>query len=202
MPFIPGTDLIQLSAFYADQDGVGALNRHYCHTPSAVTPTMLHTACDTYAGFFDEVFKTVVNSNWKLVQLVARDMSEEFGAEEVFTDGLPISGTVGDTLNPNQVSATVTWQTGFVGRSFRGRTYHIGLPYSYVEPSAKQLSTTGHTALDTAYTGLQEAMSSAGVPFCVASFFEGGVPRTAAQITDIATLRVNFPLATQRRRLR
>lgn len=45
----------------------------------------------------------------------------------LFVSSVSIQGSVAHTLLPNNVSIALKWGTGIRGRSFRGRTYWIGL---------------------------------------------------------------------------
>jgi hypothetical protein len=129
-------------------------------------------------------------------------MNEEFGLIFTQSDDLPANATVGTGAQPNQVSATITWLTGLVGRSFRGRTYVVGLPLTFVASDQRRLTTTGQGNLQTAWDGLRADFEGAGHALQVVSLASGGVPRTEGVTTPILAGRANFPLATQRRRLR
>lgn len=202
MAFIPVVDCAQLTAVYTDDSGIVAINRHYFGTEGTPDSTILTALAAGYVDWLTENYLPALTTNWKLTEVIVRDMSIEAGEEVVYTTGLPLAGTNSSTLTPNQVSYTVTWLTGFVGRSFRGRTYGIGIPYSYSEPTGRQITTVAQSALQAAWDAFLTVMSAAGGTLEVVSFFEGGVPRTTGQKTIVAAPRVNFPLATQRRRLR
>jgi len=202
MAFIPIPSTSLISALFQDDDGVLAVNRHYSQYTGDVDSTILELQATTYADYWSEVFAPLVELNWSLAGVVVRDMATEFGLEFNLTDGLPIDGTSADGKLPNQVSYTVTWLTGFVGRSFRGRTYAVGLPSGSVATGQKQLTSGAQGVYQDAWAGLLAAYNTAGHPLQVASLFEGGLPRTEGVTTPIVSARVNFPLATQRRRLR
>lgn len=202
MAFIPVPDCILLTARYQDINGITAINRFFFGTATPPDSTMLEHCATTFVDYFTEAIAASMNNNWSLVGVETRDMSTEFGEHFVASSGLPVVGGAHDTLNPNQVTATMTWLTGFVGRSFRGRTYLVGLPYGYVEPTGKQLTAAAITDIQPVWQGLLPAMSGEGFSMSVVSFFTGGVPRSEGVKTVIASGRLNFPLATQRRRLR
>jgi len=202
MPFIPIADTVMLTAQYQDADGVVAINRHYCATTSVPTETDLEDIADTYVGYWIENFTGITESNWNLTGVITRAMNEEFGLEFVRTEDLPANGGIGTGRLPNQVSYTCTWLTGLVGRINRGRTYGVGIPGSFVATGQKRLTDEGQTALQSVWDGLRAAFETAGHAMQVVSLSEGGIPRTAGVTNPILAARVNFPLATQRRRLR
>jgi len=202
MAFIPILNTVLLSAEFQDTDGILAVNRHYAATISVPTETDLEEVCETYVSYFIENIQTTMTPHWSLTGLVARAMNEEFGIEFVRTADLPVPGASAHASVPNQVSATITWLTGIVGRSFRGRTYLVGLDSSLVDSGQKALTSGGQALLQTTWDGLREAFETAGHALQVVSLFSGGVPRTEGVTTPIVSGRMNFPLATQRRRLR
>jgi len=201
MAFIPVDNCLQLTLHWRSNEGVEAVNRFYIIYAVPPTSTDAETACQDFSDYFSEGFSDTITNNWSLNSIVARDMSEEEGFEVVFTGDLPKPGTSVGLPTPYQVSATITWVTGFVGRAARGRTYIVGLPYSYVEDFSNRLSDAGRAALETVWTGLLTVYSGSR-NLNVVSFFDAGVPRTAGRPLPIVGGRCNFPLATQRRRLR
>jgi len=202
MAFIPVDGVIQLTTTYADQDGIPAVNRFWCKPAFPPTLELLTLACTTFSDFFGEVLNANTASNWSLVGLKARDYTTEFGLEFVQSADLPQPGTHSGTLNPNNVSGTVTWLTGFVGRSFRGRTFLVGLPYSDVVANGKQLSDAAVSFHQGAWDAFKAAYDSANLPLQVVSFFNAGVARVSGLATPVTAPRVNHPIATQRRRLK
>jgi len=202
MPFIPILKTVLLVAQFQDTDGVLAINRHYFATASVPTETDLQDIAGLYNDWFTENYVMSMMDNWSLTGIVTRAMNEEFGLEFVATADLPQEGTVGTGLQPNQVSYTVTWLTGIVGRSFRGRTYGVGLPASQVASGQKRLTDAAQSAYQGKWEALRSGVEAAGHAMQVVSLQAGLVPRTEGVTTPVLATRVNFPLATQRRRLR
>ncbi len=202
MPFIPIPNTVLLTAIFRDADGVEAINRFYPSTVSVPTEDDLTECAGIYTDVFTEAMVGITMSNWTLEGVICRAMNEEFGLEFVASDGVPQDGGVGSGAQPNQVSATVTWLTGLVGRSFRGRTYMVGLPLTFVASGQKQLTDTGRTNLQNAFETLRTAFETGGHALQVVSLSSGGIPRSEGVTTTILSVRANFPLATQRRRLR
>jgi len=201
MAFIPIPDYVQLIAEYTDGVAI-AQNRFFCFGGAPVTEEDLTEIAETFVDVWEEALSGNVNANWSLTTLFLRDMTTESGINLVYTTGLPSAGSNAGESLPTQVSATVTWQTGFVGRSFRGRTYVVGIPRSFVDGTDRQLTEAAQGFLEDRWTTFLTAMQEAGHAPAVVSLSVGGVPRVEGLVTPIFNARVPFPLATQRRRLR
>lgn len=201
MAFIPVPNYISLVAQFGNT-GVVAENRFFLFGGDPVTEEDLTEVCDTYMDVWTEALSGNCVAAWSLEALIARDMSEEEGIQLVFTTGLPEAGSNGGGAQPNQVTSTVTWETGLVGRSARGRTYTIGIPDTFIALGNRQLTPTAQGLLATRWETFREAFETAGHALAVVSFSEDGVPRAEGRPLVVTSSRVPFPLATQRRRLR
>lgn len=199
MTFIPTTNHMMLTALYGNSFGTFGINRFFLGNAGGVTEDDLQEASDVYKSWFDDHFDTATSNQWSLQQVTVRDMTEEEGIELVDTVGLPLPGTNTSATLPLQVSATVTWQTGLVGRSARGRTYIVGVPAVFCVGDV--LTSDAQEFIEGAYNTLMEDFATAGHAIAVVSFVEAGVPRTAGRPIVVSSVRCNFPLATQRRRL-
>lgn len=144
-----------------------------------------------------------------LDRVVARDLTTENGIAVEHTAGLPKPGTGGDGGQlPNNVTLAIKWTTGLAGRSFRGRTYHIGVNNGDLTPDKQHVTTVVATALRGHYANLLTRLDAAGYQLAVASFYHGvdpvthkPIPRTAAVVTGIIDAGVETTLDSQRRRL-
>lgn len=113
--------------------------------------------------------------------------------------GLPLAGTGGSVQLPNNVTLCIKWTTENRGRSFRGRTYHVGLTESQVTDNEVVAVAMGQ--FTTAYGALLTDLATAGWPLVIASRYANNQPR----ITGVATLVTGFSIDpfidSQRRRL-
>lgn len=108
-------------------------------------------------------------------------------------------GNLTDVSLPNNCTVAVGLKTGFSGRSFRGRAFHIGLTEAL--RTGNQLTPTTITALIAAYNALRG-------PFTTNNYFLGilstrhlGAVRTAGLFNIVNQVTVNPVLDSQRRRL-
>jgi hypothetical protein len=134
-----------------------------------------------------------------LIKVLARDLTVQNGLSLESTSSLPITGTNSNAGCSNNVTLAVKWQTGYAGRSYRGRTYFIGLTENNV---------TGDTVAGAYASGLQGAfeqlmsdLDGAGFGMGVLSRYHNNAPRTAGVLTPITSVSVDTVIDSQRRRL-
>ena len=113
---------------------------------------------------------------------------------------LPIAGTIAGGGTGSQVAALVTTQTGFRGRSFRGRNYWPCVPLSYLA-SPDALTDTAVAAWNTLVDDFIVAMNINATPLQVISRHHDHAPRTSGVMTPILHGRAEHKLGTQRRRV-
>lgn len=200
MAFIPVSDHCMVTMLYKSGDNTFAQNRYFVASSAAPGVEELEEITDVFNTWDAELGNNLYTANWSLVSITARDMNTEEGSVFIDTDSLPHAGENPGGATPFQVSATVTWLTGLVGRSARGRTYQIGVP---IEAALHNVLTSGYRAsMAAAYDALRTGLEGAGHALAVVSFIEDGVPRVTGRALPVIGQQVPFPLATQRRRLR
>lgn len=200
MAFIPVPNCVQARIQFLSTTSVFAENVLYFATSGVPTPTDLEEiGSDLYTWLLDSLMPVTANI-WSATGVNLRAMNEEEGISAFFNDGFPIAGGGGAVPAPNNVSYTVTWSTGLVGRSARGRSYGVGVVNSNTV-NGNRLSDAARDALQLRWEALRADMATAGHALQVVSFFEGGVPRTEGRKLVVLSTNVRFPLATQRRRL-
>lgn len=200
MAFIPVPDVVQARLIWQESDGTVAQNILYCATAGVPTEDDMNEVGDAIVTSLNASLFSTITSNWTLTEIAIRAMNEAEGIEISYLDGLPANATDGATQTPNQVSYTVTLNTGLVGRSARGRLYGVGVPLPAVEAN-KRLSSAGQAAIQSGWENMRAGLESAGHALQVVSFQEGGVFRTEGRALSVLSVNVRFPLATQRRRL-
>jgi len=186
--------------FYQDEDGILAVNRLYCASTNPITTEDLTEITEALFDVWVAQIMPMVTPNWSLTGITARDMSEAEGLEHIDTNAYPVAGTQDSAFaTPNQVSYTVTLNTGLVGRSARGRVYGVGLGTDYID--GQRLTDPAQATVQSAWFLVMDAMETAGHALQVVSFETGGVPRAEGRPLPVVSVNARFPLATQRRRL-
>lgn len=200
MAFIPTLTCVQGRAQFREETGVIAENIHYFATTSVPTLSEMEDIGDLYAAWALEDWAPMASGNWRLINFALRAMNEEEGLQYNHSLGSGIPGTDNSGGNPMQVSYTITWSSGLVGRSARGRTYGVGLPLGALE-TFNRLKDVNRNAYQINWKALMDQAAAAGHAMQIVSFSEDGVARTEGRKLPIVACNVRFPLATQRRRL-
>lgn len=101
---------------------------------------------------------------------------------------------------PGNVAFTITHRTANRGRSYRGRSYMLGIPADQI--GAGLLSTGARDAYVSAFNTLRLEAASDGNPFVIASRYANGSPRTTGVATPVTQCEaVDLVVDSQRRRL-
>lgn len=137
-PFIPVSNAMEVILDFEQQDGSTALNGFWVQRSAAWTPALMLTMLEAFITWFTDgdgthSYRGSVGTDNQLVTVRGRDMTEQNGFVVVTNDGLPIAGAGGGTAAGLGMTWCVTARTGLAGRSYRGRTYPVGLPTGFWE---------------------------------------------------------------------
>jgi len=200
MAFIPTPNCVSATVLYTGPGAAVAQNRFYCATTSVPTETDLTETATAVMSWLIDDWSVNAPDDWQATGLTIRALNEAEGINFIQSDELPVDGAVGTGLTvANQVTATVTLNTGLVGRSARGRIYQVGIQQAGITNT--RLIDAYQAELQTQYNNLLSKLSDAGHALQVVSFVDGGVPRAEGRSLAVVSCNVRFPLATQRRRL-
>lgn len=134
---------------------------------------------------------------------------------KVYADSdYPIVGSGEGAGLPNSATIAIEWRTALLGRSFHGRSFHIGLLESALNTdNPNRLKPTALTGIPAAYDALRSALtayefSDLGVPtaindrfpLVVMSYVTAGVARTPALPTVITSATLSDPFVDSMRR--
>lgn len=115
------------------------------------------------------------------------------------------AGTQVGPMMPNAVALAMSWKTARRGRSFRGRTYHMGLTEQ--QCVGNQVASAEVTALVTAYNNLRQiGGSTVGEvalttwQLVILSYYENYVCRGTPLATDVTSVATDGYIDIQRRR--
>jgi len=200
MAFIPVANCVQVRTQLRNDNSVVAQNVHYVATTSVPTPEDLEIIGGLFQDWFFTSWQGMVTSDWNVDGVILRAMNEEEGIETNYTEGFPVAGTAAGTPTPLQVSYTVTWASGLVGRSARGRSYGVGLATGSIT-NGNRLTDLARSEFQTRWANLPFILAEGGHALQIVSFVDAGVPRAAGRKLPVAATNVRFPVATQRRRL-
>jgi len=200
MAFIATPDTLGVTLLWRYQSGTVAQNRLYCFGGDPIVTDDLEEAGDAMLDAIVANIVPLTHGSWFLDAINVRALNEAEGLIYAVPGDFPYQGGDEGVLDPaNQVSYTVTLNTGLIGRSARGRIYGVGMPPNF--HNGVRLTDVAQGVLQPAWDLVREAMETAGHALQVVSFEEGGVPRSEGRPLSVLSTNVRFPLATQRRRL-
>lgn len=167
-----------------------AVNVWHFMTAGAPTTTQANEAIQAVDAFFTAIPTHMTAGTWNHGQRVTTvDQTPNF----VIAATPQTTTTTGGSAAPQQVAAGVSWNTAFIGRSFRGRTFVGPIAQGSVAAGGLAISAPFITALQAAATALM-APTAAGAQLCVWS-------EALSQGNAVVGNVVRSGLRTQRRRL-
>jgi len=200
MAFVPAEGTAQVNMIYATPGGTAENIWHVTHVDlSTWSAAQLTTLGNTFLTWEQTNMKPRRTAAIGLTNIHLRDLSTEFGAETDVT-GASV-GTLAGAALPNNVTIAIKKSTGFAGRGFRGRCYHIGC--SEAQQSNDGYNATECAALVTAYTALLTSINGGSNQYLALLHSQENkvklTPRVGLKILSFTT--VDTTLDSQRRRL-
>lgn len=204
MAFIPALNTVRTTMVYL-QDNQRVTNVFHTKFPSAPdTQDLADLNLAWQAWWADQ--RADVSSQLILQRTESVDLTVANGAGKILDCTVNCAGTGASPALPNSVTVVVKWTTGQTGRSFRGRTYHLGLQEDQVLNN--NVVNAVVSALEANYA-LVPHLGDIGLnpQLVVASFYSGvdtngnPIPRTSAVLTPITGLSIDPVIDNQRRRL-
>ena len=181
--------------------GNNVIMENVFHVQYAATPdsTDLLNTLDVLRSWWNTNLKSSVPTAISLVNLINTDQTSQTGPRVEDTTGLPIAGTSGSEPLAHNVTVAVRLLTEKRGRSFRGRSYFVGLSETTVQYNS--LVGAFQTTLLNAYSQLLVDLSAAGTPLVVASRQFDNQPRVIGVATPVTSVFIDPTVDSQRRRL-
>lgn len=197
-PFIPFVNVAAFQLVF-NQDGQIIENTFNLKHEAGWDVTTLVAACDALKAWWNTSARPQVATNVSLTKIIATDLASESAPGIDYTAGLPIVGDGGESGLPNNVTVVVKWLTALRGRSYRGRTYHIGLRPGLI--TASHLTGAASTQLTTVYTAYLVGLPTDDFIPVVCSRRQDNAWLTTGISTEIVGFSINSTLDSQRRRL-
>lgn len=198
MPFQPVENGIQVLANYR-QAGQELQNQFYFDATTAPDPELVHDAAQLVLNWLGNSWADVACNAASVASVVATDVSVEGGVQTTLIPIGSLTGALSSPPLPTGTTVTCSWRTGLAGRSYRGRTFHVGLTETQVDANA--LTEPARLALVDAYGQLILDSVALGARLSVCSRVSGGVLRPTAILTAVTTGIVEAYIDSQRRRL-
>lgn len=198
VPFIPVPNVAQFNLVFS-YFGQECHNVYHLLNDSPFDQTSLAVASQVFIDWFEDNMLPLHTIDCSLVKVAARGMDTDSSPAIEVTNGLPLVGTEGAAGLPGNVTVAVKWSTALSGRSYRGRTYHIGLAEDQV--TGNQIGTGTAEGMTAGYQALLTALEGTPYQLVVVSKFHNKLPRTTGIATQIQNCFVDRNVDSQRRRL-
>lgn len=199
MPFVPVPNVAQVDMVFM-YNGQRCENVYHVQQESPYDQTSLAVLATLFRDWWDDEFKAGAPNTLALVLIVARALDTDSSPSIEFSAGLPIQGQVTAAGQlPNNVTQAIKWTTALRGRSYRGRTYHIGLTEDMVIGNTVQEPHLAYQA--NRYNALLTALDGLPGNLVVVSKIHNGVERTTGIATPVQAVSVDSTVDSQRRRL-
>lgn len=197
--FIPAVNTASVAMIYS-QDDEHTENVYHVQGTAAWTVSSLTDLATAFAGWENSTAKLHRATNTGLEKIYIRDLTTQTG--HVVEVAETINGTDAGTPLPNNVTIALTARTGIAGRSFRGRSFWIGLTASALAGGGSYISNGALSTLLSVMEALRTTTFPNSGQLVVASFRSGGAWRSSAVLTPITNFSVaDTGLDSQRRRL-
>lgn len=201
-PFIPAPGVIQAEMVYSQYGHVEENVYHALIGDGSAEPTtaQMDAFATTLQGWETDIGQAARNMSVQLELIRTRQLGVQNGIVRELTMTPPIQGDLTGATVPSNVTVAVKWGTAFGGRSFRGRTYHIGLEQA--QTISDGLVGSARTGLVAMYQDLLAAINSEpSRHFVVVSYSHNKFWRPIAVSTPITQVSIEGTLDSQRRRL-
>lgn len=204
-PFVPAPGTIQVDLRFRLDDQWISNTFYASRFVGNVTQADLLQLANITFNWYNTIHRNQCTTSLVLNEIYLRNISAQNGIVWSYTTGLPLAGTLTGQTAPNNVTFTISFRTGFAGKSYRGRVYHPGIRLADIasaEPN--NLVPARAQGLVGSWETLRQNIAS-GMPqfrMAVVSRYANKAPRTSAEVTEITSvLAVDRVLDSQRRRL-
>lgn len=205
MPFIPVANGVELVIDFTPNNGK---IQHVVLGVRVDAPAALATLIDITKAVADFIGSEIIrpwSSFYAVTGIKASALDTVASPSYQNTVGgtvhdFPIAGTITGNAATSQVAVVNTLQTGNRGRSYRGRNYWPGVPFSYLVDDST-ITPAAVLSWDVFIDDFIAFMSSNTTPIVVISRHADHAPRVAGVMTPVLDCRAEAKLGTQRRRV-
>lgn len=198
MAFQPAPNVVQLVAKYTSWNEIVENVYHYSSGGPVSTAT-LNNLIDAFINIENTNLKALRPTQTVLTEVSAADLTT---ASSAFVDRAvnpTIPGTNAGLGCPNNVTIAVAWRTGKRGRSFRGRTFHIGMTETM--RTGNTITSGALAAFIAAYSNLLVLGAAPIFNLGVLSKQQNKVKLDPCIFTPATACTIDVNLDSQRRRL-
>lgn len=141
-----------------------------------------------------------LSTGLSMVEIYMVDLASESGETRTGTPATPSNGSRSSNPAPLSVTLCVSYRTAQRGRSYRGRSYVVGLAADAINNQNIDEAIAGGVLAS--FIALRNAAAAADVPMVVVSRRHNNLPRVTGIATPITSVVLNDTVVdSQRRRL-
>lgn len=199
MPFIPVPQVCQAEMIYRWDNAI-VENVHHFYGESPFTVTEMTDLGEFLINWWDTNLQASAPTNLQLINVRLTDLTTDTSPVVNVVTGLPLTGSAVSPSLPNNVTCVFTKRTQFRGRSFRGRTYHIGLNEAEVTGNTVGSGTVSAYIVIYNYL-LSPTINDFTWELSVVSRYTDNAPRAFGLATAVLTFTSDGIVDSQRRRL-
>jgi hypothetical protein len=198
MPTITADQTARITMQFTQQGQIVQNIYHVLNT-DGWTPADLEILAAGFDDWWAAYGRNQASTGVQYSTLFLKDLTSPEAVAIEHTPAGPTGGTKAGAQPPMNVTIAVRWRTALSGRSFRGRTYHIGLVESML--SGSTINEVDRLALITSYGHLLEYINTMGFTMVVLSTRANLLPRLTGLMTPITGVSCDPVTDSQRRRL-
>lgn len=198
-PYIPVENVLQANLrFTVDgQQCENVLNFEYPRSEFSTSASQIGNNIETVLW---AQLRAFIAAGCEFREVYMVDLTSQDGPVQTYDITINPNGAVLTEAVPNNVTFCVTHRTQSRGRSFRGRSYVVGIAEGLVLNSS--IGPVGVAGIVGAFEALRVACQTDGLPLVVVSRFANGAPRLAGVATPVTEcVSVDNVVDSQRRRL-
>lgn len=181
------------------QNGVPIVNVFHVQDTATLDEARLGVICDAVKAWWDTYLAPLLHTSYTLQSIVATALESTGGPQVTRAYSTGNVGTQGGDPSAANGAVVLSWRTGLIGRSYRGRSF-IGAMASDQLASAQTVDPSVLTAYLSAGTQLIDAIDAIGAKLAVLSRFAAGVLRVTGLLIEIISVIVDNKVDSQRRR--
>lgn len=202
MPFVPVPEVAEATMVYTGPNANRMVNVYHFWRPTlGWDPDSLGDLAEALLTWENESGKTQRSNQITCIGVECRDISVKDSFVVSVAAIPPIAGSLQTPVLPANVTFAVSLRTPFAGRSFRGRTYWIGLSEGAVTGDFVN-SNTAQNVLNVVRKLIDEVPQPLNAQLVVVSRYSNGQPRAMGIATPVTSaVLVDNRVDTQRRRL-
>lgn len=201
MAFIPAPNCASVEIIFL-QNGETCENQFHVHKGSPYSLTDLQAVRTIVNNWHNTNLSTIQGSVVSLVRIRTRALDSTSAPLEDFPLPTPRPGLQGGAGLPGNVTYCVKGSSGLIGRSQRGRYYHIGLTTLFYGTNPNFISSGASGGVVNALNALITQLAAGGHTLGVVSYQHDHAPRSSGQFTAITSwVAVDLAFDSMRRRL-